>query len=128
MSVAGALPRPDGRTAVAAVLDVVLVIAFTGVGRRTHEEGLDLLGWAHTAWPFLAGLGIGWALVVTTRRRWPTRWVDGIPVWLGALVGGMVLRAMSGQGTALPFVVVATLVLAATLIGWRWVAGRIAGA
>lgn len=128
MSVAGALPRPDRRTAVAAVLDVVLVIAFTGVGRRTHEEGLGLLGWAHTAWPFLVGLGVGWALVVLTRRRWPAEWVDGVPVWLGALVGGMALRALSGQGTALPFVVVATLVLAATLIGWRWVAGRVAGA
>lgn len=123
MRVAGGLPRPGRSTAVAAVLDVVLVIVFTGVGRRTHEEGLDLLGWAHTAWPFLVGLGIGWALVVTTRRTWPTRWVDGVPVWLATLVAGMALRALSGQGTALPFVVVATLFLAATLIGWRALAG-----
>lgn len=127
MSVTGPLPRPDRRTAVAAVLDVVLVIVFTGVGRRTHQEGLDLLGWAHTAWPFLVGLGIGWALVVLTRHTWPTRWVEGVPVWLATLVGGMALRALSGQGTALPFVVVATLFLAAALIGWRALVGLAAG-
>ena len=37
--------------------------------------------------------------------------------WLGlALVGGMVLRQASGQGTATAFVVVATLVLGALLV------------
>ena len=35
---------------------------------------------------------------------------------MGTLVGGMVLRQVDGQGTATPFVVVATLVLAALLV------------
>lgn len=123
MSVAGPLPRPDRRTALAALLDVVLVIVFTGIGRRTHEEGLDLLGWAHTAWPFLVGLGVGWALVVLTRRTWPVRPGPGVVVWVSSVVVGMLLRTVSDQGTALPFVVVATLFLGATLLGWRLVAG-----
>ena len=123
MSTAGPLPRPDARVALAAVLDVILVIAFTGIGRRTHEEGLDLAGWAHTAWPFLVGLAFGWVLVLLTRRTWPTGWRAGVPVWLATVIVGMLLRALSGQGTALPFVIVATLFLCATLVGWRVVAG-----
>lgn len=126
MSSPRTLPRPDTRTAIAAVVDVVVVIVFTGIGRRTHDEGLDLLGWADTAWPFLVGLAVGWVLVVLTRHTWPTGWVDGVPVWLATLIVGMLLRAVTGQGTALPFVIVATLFLGATLIGWRAVAGRLA--
>lgn len=116
------LPRPGARIALAAIVDVLVVIVFTGIGRRTHDEGLDLLGWADTAWPFLVGLLLGWVLVVGTRQEWPTRWADGLPVWIATLVGGMVLRALTGQGTATPFVLVATLFLGVTLIGWRLVA------
>jgi hypothetical protein len=32
---------------------------------------------------------------------------------------GLLLRAVSGQGTALPFIIVATLTLALFLLGWR---------
>lgn len=46
-----------------------------------------------------------------------------MPVWVVTVAaGGMLLRAMSGQGTALPYVVVATLALLATLVGWPLVA------
>lgn len=123
-----ALPAPDTRAAVALGLDVVIVAAFTLVGRRTHEEPLDPAGWWHTAWPFLVGLLIGWSLVVLARRAWPTGTVEGIPVWTTTVIVGMVLRALAGQGTALPFVIVATLVLGVTLLGWRLVAGRLARA
>ncbi len=47
---------------------------------------------------------------------------SGVVVWLGALLGGMVLRQVAGQGTATAFVVVATLVLGALLVLPRWVA------
>jgi hypothetical protein len=42
---------------------------------------------------------------------------------------GMVLRNFAfDRGTALPFVIVATLFLAATMLGWRAVAARRAAA
>lgn len=112
---------PGARTAVAATLDLVVVVVFTLIGRRTHDEPLDLAGWWQTAWPFLAGLLIGWAVVALTTRAWPTRLWHGLPVWISTVFAGMAFRDMSGQGTALPFVVVATLFLAATLLGWRLV-------
>ena len=49
-------------------------------------------------------------------RRPPAAVTSGLVVWAGALVGGMVLRQASGQGTATAFVVVATLVLGAFLV------------
>jgi hypothetical protein len=100
------------------LLDVLAVLVFATVGRRSHAEGLTVAGVLDTAWPFLTGVVVGWLLT----RAWkhPAAVVPvGVGVWLAALVVGMMLRRLSGDGTALPFVVVATVVLAALLVGWR---------
>jgi hypothetical protein len=46
-------------------------------------------------------------------------WLTGVVVWAATLVVGMLLRVVSGQGIASSFVVVAAIVLAVFLIGWR---------
>ncbi|QOK24589.1 DUF3054 domain-containing protein [Janibacter indicus] len=118
---------PGRRTALAAGLDALVVAVFTLIGRRTHDEPLDPAGWWDTAWPFLAGLAIGWAVVAASSQTWPTRWWHGLTVWIATVFGGMALRDMVGQGTALPFVIVATIFLGVTLVGWRlvlWVVDR----
>ena len=97
------------------LLDLVLVGVFAVVGRLSHYGSLSLGGWWTTAWPFLAGALLVWAALAVTRRA-PGAVSSGVVVWLGSLVGGMVLRQASGQGTATPFVVVATLVLGALLV------------
>ena len=112
---------PGPRAALALGLDVLAVAVFTLVGRSTHKEPLDLGGWWSTAWPFLAGLALGWVLVLALARTPPTGMGHGLPVWVTTVTAGMALRAVSGQGTAVPFVVVATLFLGATLLGWRLV-------
>ena len=46
----------DRRTAALALLaDLVSVVVFCTIGRRSHAEGLTVAGIAETAWPFLAG-------------------------------------------------------------------------
>ena len=50
----------------------------------------------------------------------------GLGVWAATVVGGMLLRAASGQGTAVAFVVVATLTLCLCLVGWRVIAALVA--
>ena len=104
------------------LIDAILVIIFCAIGRRTHEEANALAGLAKTSWPFLTGLVIGWAATFALYRDKfnavllvPT----GVVVWLGAVIFGMILRVLSGQGTQLSFIVVATLVLGAFLLGWR---------
>ena len=60
-------------------------------------------------------------------RTWPTTLRLGPPVWLATVFAGMALRSVVGQGTALPFVIVATTFLGAALLGWRlvvWLLGR----
>ena len=106
---------------VAAALDAVAVLVFAAVGRRSHAEELAVVGVLRTAWPFLAGAAVGW-LVARTRRAPAASLAGGVPVWLGALVLGMLLRVVTGAGTALSFVIVAAVALALLLLGWRLVA------
>ncbi|WP_207208673.1 DUF3054 domain-containing protein [Nocardioides oleivorans] len=97
------------------MVDLVLVGIFAVIGRLSHYGTLTAGGWWTTAWPFLAGTLVAWAALTATRRP-PAAITSGIVVWIGALVGGMLLRQASGQGTATSFVVVATLVLGALLV------------
>lgn len=109
----------------ALVLDVVLVIVFCAIGRRSHDEANALTGLATTAWPFLTGLAVGWLATVALYRDKLDAFLivpTGIVVWLSTLVVGMLLRVVSGQGTAFSFVLVAGTVLAVFLLGWRAVA------
>ncbi|RZK96304.1 MAG: DUF3054 domain-containing protein [Rhodococcus sp. (in: high G+C Gram-positive bacteria)] len=106
-------------------IDVVLVIVFCAIGRRSHDEANALTGLATTAWPFLTGLAVGWlATIALYRDKFDAFLIvpTGIVVWLSTLVVGMLLRVVSGQGTALSFVIVAGTVLAVFLLGWRAVA------
>ena len=106
--------------ALAAVLDVLLVVVFAAIGRASHDEAAFGPGLVTTAWPFVAALAIGW--VASLAWRAPMAVVrTGIPVWLITVVGGMLLRGVSGQGTAVAFIIVATLTLALFLLGWRLV-------
>ncbi|OUS95630.1 DUF3054 domain-containing protein [Rhodococcus sp. NCIMB 12038] len=109
----------------ALALDVVLVIVFCAIGRRSHDEANALAGLATTAWPFLSGLAVGWlATVALYRDKFDAFLIvpTGIVVWLSTLVVGMLLRVVSGQGTAFSFIIVAGTVLAVFLLGWRAVA------
>lgn len=101
-------------------LDAVLVVAFAATGRASHDEAV-LAGLWTTAWPFLAALAVGWGVSLAWRAPLaPVR--TGIPLWIVTVAGGMALRAVNGQGVSWPFVIVATLVVGALLVGWRLIA------
>ncbi|MEE2855309.1 MAG: DUF3054 domain-containing protein [Actinomycetota bacterium] len=103
-------------------VDVVGVLVFCAVGRRSHDEGLDVTGIAATAWPFLTGTVVGW--LVSRGWRRPTAVAPtGIVVWLSTVVVGMLLRKATSAGVAASFVVVAATVTALLLLGWRVAAG-----
>ncbi|WP_280370815.1 DUF3054 domain-containing protein [Nocardia wallacei] len=111
------------------VVDLLLVIVFCAIGRRSHDEAV-LTGLLRTLWPFGAGLIVGWLLaawftarpgIADAPRRFDPLplWPTGVVVWLSTLVVGMLLRVVSGQGTAVSFIIVAATVLALFLLGWR---------
>ncbi len=98
--------------------DVVCVLVFCTIGRRSHAEGLTAAGVAETAWPFLTGSAVGWLLSRGWRR--PTALVPtGVVVWLCTVAVGMLLRKATSAGVAVSFVVVASAVTAVLLLGWR---------
>ena len=108
----------------AAALDALFVVAFAIAGRSSHAEGLDVAGVWGTAWPFLVGAAIGWAVSFAWRRPLAVR-PTGVAAWAGALIVGMLLRALTGEGIAAPFIVVAAITLAVFLIGWRALAALV---
>ena len=101
----------------AIAVDVICILIFAIIGRSSHQEATDLLGVAHTAWPFLAGCLLG-TLIGRTWRH-PYALASGVAVWLGTVMGGMTLRVLTGAGVQLSFVIVASIVLALLIIGWR---------
>src|SRR6516162_10587969 len=102
--------------------DIICVLVFCAVGRRSHDEGLSVTGVATTAWPFLTGTVVGW--LASRGWRQPTALVPtGVTVWLCTVVVGMALRKASSAGVAASFVVVAASVTAFLLLGWRTVVG-----
>jgi DUF3054 family protein len=122
----------------AVLADCCCVLVFVVIGRASHTQGESLGGIASTAWPFLAGLAGGWlaggwraggwrAGAVLAGRPWRPYllWPAGVGAWLGTVALGMLLRVVSGQGTAVAFVVVALVFLGLFLLGWRLLASRL---
>lgn len=103
------------------LLDVAAVLVFAALGRRSHSEGVTIVGVLGVAAPFLVGVLFGW-LATRAWRRPETVLPVGASIWVAALIVGMVGRRVTGQGTAPSFVVVAAVVLGVLLVGWRGVA------
>lgn len=113
------------RVVLAAAVDIVAVVVFVAAGRRSHDEGGDVVaGTLAVAAPFLIALGLGWLAARAWRQ--PFALSTGAVVWVVTIVVGMLLRrTVFDRGTAMSFVVVATVVTGVLLVGWRAVAGRI---
>jgi hypothetical protein len=96
----------------------VAVLVFVAIGRSAHAHGITPSGLAGTSWPFLVGLAAGWLVARAWRR--PREIVPtALVVTVTCVAVGMVLRVVSGQGTAVAFVVVALAFLGTALVGWR---------
>ena len=105
----------------ASVADALCVLLFCAIGRRSHAEGVTVSGIAETAWPFLVGAAVGWLISRGWRRPLaiaPT----GVAAWVCTITVGMLLRKANSQGVALTFVIVASVVTAILLLGWRGLA------
>jgi DUF3054 family protein len=106
--------------------DLLTVLGFVLLGRRSHGEGPALTGTVATAWPFLTGAGLGEVALIVARRPAESP-AAGVVVAVGAVAGGMILRRLTGGGTPASFVVVAAAFLALFLVGWRVGARLLAG-
>ena len=118
--------NPTRGAALAFAADAACVLIFVAIGRRNHAEGVTLAGVAVTAWPFLAGLTVGWLVMRAWRAPAAVR-PTGIGVWLSTVAIGIGLRAVTDAGIALSFIAVATAFTGVLLVGWRAAATAVAG-
>ncbi len=102
------------------VLDLLFVLLFVSIGRSAHHHGFTLPGLLSTLWPFAVGLGAGW-LTVGVRGKTGLSLADGSLIVVVTVAVGMVLRVVSGQGTAVAFIIVALAFLGLFLVGWRFI-------
>ena len=99
-------------------LDIFSVLLFVAVGRRNHDESAGISGVVEVALPFLIALVFSWLIA----RAWrsPQALSTGVVIWLVTVVLGLALRnLLFDQGTATPFIIVATLVLGALIAARR---------
>ena len=109
------------RVVLAFGIDLAATLVFVLAGRGSHNADASLGGVLTTWWPFVAALAAGWLVTAAWRKPFGVLW-PGVGIWVGTVIGGMLLRLASGQGTAVAFVIVATVALAVLLLGWRGVA------
>jgi hypothetical protein len=107
-----------------ALIDLVLIVVFAAIGMSSHEETVSAATLANVAWPFVVGAAIG-GLVSLAWRNPAAPLRTGIPVWILAAGGGMILRVATGGGFAVAFLVVTLIVLAIFLVGWRAIAALV---
>lgn len=98
------------------VVDEVLVLVFAALGRQSHGEGLTIVEILGTAWPFLAALVLGWVIVLATKLVPSWMWPAGVVIWVVTVSSGLAIRVLSGETAQVPFILVATGVLAAFLL------------
>ena len=100
------------------LLDVVCIVLFVVIGRRNHGETTDAAGTLRTALPFFIALTGAW--IGARAWRAPRTLTTGVILWIVTVVVGLGIRRFAfGDGTATPFVIVATLVIGLLLVGTR---------
>ena len=109
------------RRVVAFAIDVAAVLLFVVAGRDSHDEDSGVGELLTIAAPFLVGLIVAWIASPNLRNR-PLSLRAGFDCWVSTVAIGMLLRRYAWhRGTAPSFVIVATLVLAVLLLGWRMI-------
>ena len=104
--------------------DLLVLVVFVLVGRRSHDEGSGIAGFLRVWWPFAVGLVV--ATVASGTWRAPLEWRRAIVTWLLTVALGMALRiAVQGRDFKPTFVIVTTVFVGAGMLGWRGVVRRV---
>ena len=104
----------------ALAFDVLCVMALVTIGTRNHNTDTGISGVLFVAAPFLIAVtGIHVLLNVLKKTHLVA------VIWGSTVLYGMLLRNLAfNRGTALAFVIVASIFLAGTMWGWRAVINK----
>lgn len=124
----GTVQRAPGMALCFDVLAVLLFALLARIAHNTPEMPLSFTGWLDTAWPFLIGVAIVWALlwigVVRPRSGHSGRsgfeFSTGALVWIvNVIVGLGIWGVRHGEVPHWSFMIVATVMSGLLLFGWR---------
>lgn len=118
------MPSPNlAGMLIAPLFDVVAILVFVALGRRSHDDDGGIAEVVEIAAPFLIALAVGWAVL----RAWraPTEPVTGLNLAIVTVALGQVLRNLVfDRGTAIAFIIVSSVMVTTLLLGWRVVVRR----
>ena len=103
--------------------DALCVLLMVVIGTRNHKTDTGISGILFVAAPFWIAMSLAHLAPLLQRknRKDPNTYM----VWGYTVVMGMVLRnVVFNRGTALAFIIVATVFLGATMLGWRALLAR----
>jgi len=103
--------------------DALCVLLMVVIGTRNHKTDTGLSGILFVAAPFWIALSLAHLAPLLQRkdRKDPNTYV----VWGYTVIMGMLLRNMVfNRGTAVAFIIVATVFLGITMFGWRAIVAR----
>lgn len=107
----------------AGIFDALCVLALVVIGTRNHDTDTGLGGVLFVGLPFWIALALSRAIPQTRIATLSN--AAATSTWITTVVIGMALRNLVfDRGTAVPFVIVASLFLFASMFGWRALARR----
>ena len=105
---------------IAPLIDVLALALFAVLARLAHG-GLSFSSWVDAFWPWTVGALVGWVIIMAAKLG--GLWKQGAVVWVSAIVGGMALwMLVNGRLPHWSFLIVATVMSALLLFGWRAIA------
>jgi len=112
------------RTALRAfVFDALSVLLMVVIGTRNHETDTGVTGILFVAAPFWIALSLAHLAPLLQRKN--RKNTNTFVVWGYTVAMGMLLRNMVfNRGTAVAFIIVATVFLGITMFGWRALLSR----
>jgi FtsH-binding integral membrane protein len=103
--------------------DALCVLLMVVIGTRNHDTDTGITGILFVAAPFWIALSL--AHLAPLLQRTNRKEQNVYMVWGYTVVMGMVLRNLVfDRGTALAFIIVATVFLGITMFGWRALLAR----
>lgn len=114
-------------TAIAADLVAIAVFALLArMAHQTDEMPFTFVGWLSTLWPFLLGVLVAWAVLAATKMDGVRVAPGGLVAWIVVVVVGLAIWGV--RNAAFPhwsFILVASLMSALLMLGWRGIAGAV---
>lgn len=111
-------------TVMAVVVDVLAVLLFALIGTLFHsEDGIAVGAWLSASWPFLLGLAVAWALLLTRTVRLAPG--SGLGILIITWLVGVIVRSIVTLSVAWGFVLTSLLFLTILMLGWRIVASLV---